>query len=283
MLSGRTVFYYISNHIKALDNGDCIMPEVSVRGRRLAYEVQPVGLDKSSLSVVFIHGSGGDREDWRAQLDGLPQVANVIALELPGHGESDPPGEATVEAYAHWVTDFVDAMGLQAVMLVGCSLGSAITQWIALFAPKTWLVGIGLVGAGARLRVHPAFLDGLRQDKQKALAMLSDFCLSPATGEPIRERLREKYLKTSAELVHGDLSACNEFDVMDSVHKVRLPTWILVGEDDRLTPVKYARYLHETIEGSRLGVVPQAGHLVMMERPEEFNRLLAEFLTELNG
>jgi len=259
------------------------MPEVYVKGRRLAYEVQPVGLDKSSLSVVFIHGSGGDREDWRAQLDGLPQVANVIALELPGHGESDPPGEATVEAYAHWVTDFVDAMGLQAVMLVGCSLGSAITQWIALFAPKTWLAGIGLVGAGARLRVHPAILDGLRQDKQQALAMLSDFCLSPATGEPIRERLREKYLKTSAELVHGDLSACNEFDVMDSVHKVRLPTWILVGEDDRLTPVKYARYLHETIEGSRLGVVPQAGHLVMMERPEEFNRLLAEFLTELNG
>ncbi len=259
------------------------MPQVSVRGRRLAYEVQPVGLDKSSLTVVFIHGSGGDREDWRAQLDGLPQVANVIALELPGHGESDPPGEATVEAYAQWVADFVDAMDLQTVMLVGCSLGSAITQWIALFSPKTWLVGIGLVGAGARLRVHPAFLEGLRQDKQKALAMLSDFCLSPATGEPLRERLREKYLKTSAELVHGDLSACNEFDVMDSIHKLRLPTWILVGEDDQLTPVKYARYLHEVIAGSRLGIVPQAGHLVMMERPEEFNRLLAEFLPELNG
>jgi len=259
------------------------MPQVSVRGRRLAYEVQPVGLDKSSLTVVFIHGSGGDREDWRAQLDGLPQVANVIVLELPGHGESDPPGEATVEAYAQWVADFVDVMDLQTVMLVGCSLGSAITQWIALFSPKTWLVGIGLVGAGARLRVHPAFLEGLRQDKRKALAMLSDFCLSPATGEPLRERLREKYLKTSAELVHGDLTACNEFDVMDSIHKLRLPTWILVGEDDQLTPVKYARYLHEVIAGSRLGVVPQAGHLVMMERPEEFNRLLAEFLPELNG
>ena len=195
------------------------MPEVSVRGRRLAYEVQPVGLDKSSLSVVFIHGSGGDREDWRAQLDGLQQVGNIIALELPGHGESDPPGEATVKAYAQWTADFVDAMGLEKVVLVGCSLGSAITQWIALFNPKPWLVGIGLVGAGARLRVHPALLDGLRQDKEKALAMLSDFCLSPATGEPLRERLNEKYLKTPAELVHGDLSACNEFDVMDSIRE----------------------------------------------------------------
>ncbi|MGO9569528.1 MAG: alpha/beta fold hydrolase [Desulfomonilaceae bacterium] len=259
------------------------MPEVSIRGRRLAYEVRPVDLDKSSLSVVFIHGSGGDREDWCAQLNGLSDVANVIALELPGHGASEPPGESTVEAYAQWVTDFVDALGLQKVVLVGCSLGSAITQRIALFTPNAWLVGIGLVGAGARLRVHPAFLEGLRQDKQKALAMLSDFCLSPTTGEPLRERLREKYLETSAELVRGDLSACNEFDVMNSIHEVRLPTWILVGADDQLTPVKFSRFLHEAIEGSRLAVVPQAGHLVMIERPEEFNRLLTEFLTELKG
>ncbi len=259
------------------------MPEVSVRGQRLAYEVQPLELDKSSLSVVFIHGSGGDREDWRAQLDGLSGAANVMALELPGHGASDPPGETTVDAYAQWVTDFIEALGLQKVMLVGCSLGSAITQWIALFTPQPWLVGIGLVGAGARLRVHPAVLEGLRQDPDKALAMLSDYCLSPASEGPLREILRDKYIKTSAELVHGDLSACDKFDVMNSIHKVRLPTWILVGEDDQLTPVKYARYLHETIEGSRLAVVPRAGHLAMMEKPEEFNRLLAEFLTELKG
>jgi pimeloyl-ACP methyl ester carboxylesterase len=259
------------------------MPEVSVRGRRLAYEVQPKDLDKSSLSVVFIHGSGGDREDWAGQLDGLPKVANVVILELPGHGQSDPPGETTVKAYAQWVADFVDALGLQKVVLVGCSLGSAITQWIALFNPKPWLVGIGLVGAGARLRVHPAFLEGLKKDEQKALAMLSDFCLSAATGQPLRDSLKEKFEKISADLVHGDLSACNEFDVMDNIGKLRLPTWILVGADDQLTPAKYARYLHEAIEGSRLAVVPQAGHLAMMEKPEEFNRLLAEFLTELKA
>ncbi len=259
------------------------MPEVSVGGRRLAYEAQPVDLDKSRLSVVFVHGSGGDKEDWRAQLDGLSGVANVIALELPGHGASDPPGETSVEAYAQAVADFIDALGLEKVVLVGCSLGSAITQWIALFTPKPWLLGIGLVGAGARLRVHPAVLEGLKTDEQKALAMLSEFCLSGATGESLRDSLREKYITISADLVHGDLSACNEFDVMASIHNVRLPTWILVGEDDQLTPVKYARYLHEAIQGSRLAIVPQAGHLAMMERPEEFNRLLAEFLTELKG
>lgn len=257
------------------------MPEMFVRGRRLAYEAQPVDWDKSSLSVIFIHGSGGDREDWRGQLDGLSGVANIIALELPGHGASDPPGETSVEAYAQWVCDFVDALGLQRVFLVGCSLGSAITQWIALFNPKSWLVGIGLVGAGARLRVHPALLEGLKNNDPNMLAMLSDFSVSGSTGEPLREKLKEKYANISAELVHGDLSACDRFDVMNSIGKLRLPTWILVGEDDKLTPAKYARYLHEAIEGSHLAIIPQAGHLSMMEKPEEFNRLLAEFLTNL--
>jgi pimeloyl-ACP methyl ester carboxylesterase len=236
--------------------------------------------DKSALAVVFIHGSGGDREDWRGQLDGLSECATIIALELPGHGSSEPPGESTVPAYAQWVLDFIAAMGLEKVVLVGCSLGSAITQWIAL-SPPSWLSAIGLVGAGARLKVHPAILDGLLQDEEKAMAVMADFTLSPSANKALRERLGEKLHKTSAKLIHADLSACNEFDVMERVGGISLPTWILVGEDDRLTPVKYSRFLHDAINGSRLAVIPGAGHMAMLEKPDVFNMLLADFLGEL--
>jgi pimeloyl-ACP methyl ester carboxylesterase len=257
------------------------MPEVFISGRRLAYEAQPVNFHRSALSVLFIHGSGGDREDWRRQLEGLSGVATMIALELPGHGASDPPGESTVPAYVRWVVDFVETLGLQKVMLVGCSLGSAIVQWIAL-SPEPWLAAVGLVGAGARLKVLPAFLDGLRQEgnQHKYLEMLTEFCLSPSTGEPLRSALREKYLNTSPELVCGDLLACNEFDVTGKIGDISLPTWIVVGEDDKLTPVKYAEFLHEHISGSRLSVIRGAGHLVMMEKPKEFNELLGQFLVD---
>ncbi len=256
------------------------MPDISIRGRRLAYEAQPVNYDKAALAVVFIHGSGGDREDWRGQLDGLSKRVTVIALELPGHGLSEPPGESTVPAYSRWVVDFVEAMRLEKVMLVGCSLGSAITQWIALSCP-VWLSAIGLVGAGARLRVHPAFLDGLLNDPEKALEGLNDYSLSPASGNALRRRMADKFRQTSPKLIHGDLSACNEFDVMDRVGQISLPTWILVGEDDRLTPVKYAKFLHEAIPRSTLEVLAAAGHMAMVEKPEEFNRLLADFLDQL--
>ncbi len=258
------------------------MPDVFISGRRLAYEAQPVHFHPSALSVLFIHGSGGDREDWRRQLEGLSGVATMIALELPGHGDSDPPGECSVPAYVRWVVDFVENLGLQKVMLVGCSLGSAIVQWIAL-SPKPWLAGVGLVGAGARLKVLPAFLDGLCQEgeQDKYLEMLSEFCLSPSTGEPLRTALAEKYRNTPPQLVCGDLLACNEFDVIQRVGEISLPTWIVVGEDDRLTPEKYARFLHEHISASRLSVIRGAGHLAMMEKPKEFNELLGQFLVDV--
>ncbi|MBM3298616.1 MAG: alpha/beta hydrolase [Deltaproteobacteria bacterium] len=258
------------------------MPEINVRGRLLAYGVEPSSFDRSSLATVFIHGTGGDRDDWKYQLSGLSPIATMIALELPGHGASSGPGEASVPEFAKWVVEFVEALGLEKVVLVGCSLGSAITQTIALAAPP-WLKGIGLVGSGARLRVHPMFLDGLRSaENLGALKVLAEFCLSPAAGESVIEALREKMAGLSAEQVYNDLFACNEFDVMDRVKHIALPAWILVGEDDKLTPVKYSQYLHKEIPGSTLVIVPEAGHLAMAEKPELFNSSFEQFLYDSN-
>ncbi len=245
----------------------------------MEYEAQPSDVDRSLLTVLFLHGTGGDREDWRRQLDASNVPGTRVALELPGHGKSEPPGESTIAAYAAWVCDFVEALGFKRVMLVGNSLGSAITQWIAL-SPPPWLAAIGLVGAGARLRVHPAFVEGILQDREKALIGLAQWALSAAPDPALHEEVREKFQRASAELIHGDLSACNEFDVISQIGAVALPTWIVVGSDDMLTPLKYSTFLHEAIKGSVLTVIPAAGHLVMMEKPAEFNGRLAAFIAE---
>jgi pimeloyl-ACP methyl ester carboxylesterase len=262
--------------------GEFPVAELLVRGRRLGYEMAPEDGDPEAVSLVFIHGTGGDRQDWRAQLDGLSTVATVVALELPGHGKSDPPGEATVPAYAEWVSELIERLGLKRVILAGCSLGSAITLWLAL-NPPLWLIGIGLVGAGARLRVHPSLLDGLLEDKAKAASLLADYCFSSATGEELRRTVDEKYIDQPTELLHGDLAACNQFDVIQRLGEIALPTCIIVGEDDRLTPVKYSTLLHEAIGGSLLHVIPRAGHLVMIEQPEAFNRAVSTFVMNTFG
>lgn len=256
------------------------MPEVMIRGRKIGFGAQPEVFDPSGLAMVFIHGTGGDRDDWKAQLEGLSDRMTVIALELPGHGASEAPGESTVPAYAEWVAEFVEILGLKKVVVVGNSLGSAVTLWLALY-PAAWLVGIGLVGSGARLRVHPSFVEGVLRDKEKALEMLADFALSGEPDPAVRAAVKEKFSANSPETIHGDLAACNEFDVMASLSQISLPAVIVVGEEDRLTPVKYSQFLHDALPGSRLTVIPKAGHLVMMERPTEFNACMSEFVSSL--
>lgn len=256
------------------------MPEVLVRGRRLAYGVEPLDYLGTSPAVVFVHGSGGDREDWRGQLDGLASTVTAIALELPGHGSSEPPAETSVQAYADWVVGFVEALSLERVVLVGCSLGSAIAQQIAL-SPRPWLKAIGLVGAGARLRVLPAVLEGLLTQPESTVGMMGKMCLSPTASGAIQQRVLEGLATKPPALIHGDFTACDGFDVMQRVHEIDLPTCIIVGADDRLTPVKYSEFLRDKISGSRLHVIPGAGHLVMVEKPDDFNRFLKKFLQDI--
>lgn len=254
------------------------MPDILAKGTLLSYAVEPEEINPLDLIIVFIHGSGGDGQDWKYQLTGLSRMASIIALDLPGHGGSPPPAPERVEEHAQCVMDFVDALGLRKVMLVGCSLGSAITLSVALSEPS-WLTAIGLVGAGARLRVLPALLEGLKAHPDMALAMLADFCLSPGSARELHEEIRQKLLAATADIVHKDLSACDRFDVMNRLGEISLPAWIIVGQDDRLTPVKYAQYLNRGISSSTLTLVPGAGHLVMIEQPESFNDSLARFLS----
>lgn len=253
------------------------MPFVRIEGRSIAYGVTPESFNPDALAAVFLHGSGGDRSDWRFQLEAPGSNHVAIALELPGHGLSDKPGESDVRKYADWTEAVVDALGLTRVVLVGCSLGSAITQTIAV-NPKPWLKGIVLVGAGARLRVMPELLKALLEKSQKALENLGAYCLSGSAPDELKSIIREKYLTADPLLIHGDLSACDKFDMIKQVGSIKLPTSIIVGAQDVLTPVKYSEFLNREIGGSELTVIDRAGHLVMLEQPQAFNAAIQKFL-----
>jgi pimeloyl-ACP methyl ester carboxylesterase len=256
------------------------MRDIRVHGKRLTYDCSRNGERSPNLTLVLLHGSGGDREDWQAQVSGIGDGLSVVALDLPGHGASDAPGERSVAEYAAWVDEFVEALALERVMVAGCSLGSAIALWLAV-DPKPWLKAIGIVGGGARLRVHPTFLDGLLSDAPKAAGDLTEYCLSPGVDEDLRRKVSEKLVKAAPEPLHGDLSACNEFDIMDRLGKITVPAWIAVGEHDRLTPPKYATFLATALPGAALCVFPECGHLSMLEQPELFNREIVEFISGL--
>jgi pimeloyl-ACP methyl ester carboxylesterase len=88
-------------------------------------------------------------------------------------------------------------------------------------------------------------------------------------------------LKVKPEVAYGDFIACDRFDRMNDVQKITCKTLIVVGADDRMTPVKYSQYLHEKIVNSSLVVIPDAGHNVMLEKHREFNAAVEAFLDSL--
>jgi pimeloyl-ACP methyl ester carboxylesterase len=227
--------------------------------------------------LVFIHGAGGTHRVWRYQTFAFPESA---ALDLPGHPKGI--GYNTIAEYAEFVTKTIAERELRSVVLVGHSMGGAITIEIALVRPA-FLRGIVLVGSGARLRVTPIIKDQVIRDYAHAAEVIAQWAYSPKSDAKLRKASIQELLEVPAEVTYGDFQACDRFDRMNEIARIDLPTLIVCGEDDALTPVKYSQYMKERIPNARIVIIPGAGHSVMLEKPEELNNVLRSFLAEIGS
>ena len=237
------------------------------------------GADRSD-ALVLIHGSGDSARCWDGVLQRLGNLpAHVIALDLPGHGAriAEPALAPTVDACAAWVRDQLRAERIERAVLAGHSLGSAIVLQLAITHPDLTSHAV-LIGSGARLRVLPDLLERARTDPPGTIAQLVR--MGHATEHDAFARASLAALAPSASwALANDLQACDCFDVIGQLEAVRVPTSILVGDQDRLTPPKYAQYLAAHIHGAHLTVVPGAGHYLMAEAPDEVARVLRDALS----
>jgi len=218
-------------------------------------------------SLLFLHGAGGTHRHWGNQVRGLRDFT-LVALDLPGHGRSKGEGRQTIEGYADLVAEFMAALALESPTVVGHSMGGAIALELALrFGER--LGGLVLVGTGARLRVMPSLLEGLRGEFESTVDLLCHYAYGPSASEEMVRLGREEMLAMGPEVLWGDFLACDGFDVMGRLDEVRLPTLVICGEKDQLTPLKYSQFLVDHIPGARLVTIPEAGHMVMLEKPQE--------------
>lgn len=259
------------------------MPFVNVKGAAIHYALgAPLTLARGP-TVVFVHGAGGAQEQWRFQLRNLGSRRNTLAVDLRGHGESQGDGSRTIEDYRDFVRDLLDALGITRTVLAGHSMGGGIVQSFALTYPDR-LAALVLVGTGARLRVHPDIFASVRRgDMEEAGRLISRWAYSQAALPATLAQGAEAFAKNKASILEGDFLACDAFDVMQEISAIQVPTLVICGEDDRLTPMKYAQFLQQGIPRARLATVPGAGHMVMLEKPMELNRILTAFLEEHLG
>jgi len=230
-------------------------------------------------ALICIHGAGGTHAHWGYQLRDLSDIAQVYLPDLPGHGHSPPPGRASVAGYSAVLLDLMDACGLERALLAGHSMGGAIALWTALSAPAR-VAGLGLVGTGARLRVAPAILGGFEGDIPATIRLIVDYSYAPTTPAALLEQAEASYAEADPAAFRDDFVACDAFDVLARLDEIRCPTTIVCGTEDRLTPPKYSQALRDRIAGATLTLVPNAGHMVMIEQPAAVSESLRGLLRE---
>ena len=226
--------------------------------------------------MFFIHGPGGTHRVWEPQIEFFK---DAVAIDLPGHEVG--VGKRTIDEYVEEVKRFCDERGLKNIVMVGHSMGGAIAQKFALDHPE-YLRAIVLVCTGAKLRVTTVIFDKIERNYDEAVELVMELSFSDEARREIKEKAAGEMKKISAEVTYGDFEACDRFNVMDRVKEIKVPTLIVCGLEDRLTPLEYSEYLKDNIPNSKLETIVGAGHMVMLEKPEEFNQRLEKFVKELD-
>ncbi len=245
------------------------------------FEEHPVyyaaqGAGAAGAPLLLIHGVGGGYLHWPPHLRRLPGRP-VYAIDLPGHGRSSGPGLATIVDFVHLVSAWVDALGVDTCVLAGHSLGSALALSWALEQPAR-VAALVLVGAGPRLRVDTALLNLLQSDFAAATARIAYLSYGPT----VRADQREIYLRhlrtVNPAVLYNAFAACNEFDATARLAAVTMPTLILAGASDRMTPPALASELQAGITGATLQILPNTGHMIPIEQPQATRDAIAAFL-----
>jgi len=256
------------------------VPLRRLKNHNVAHRAWPEQFDPQRSTIVMIHGAGGRSGIWNAQLRPLGRNFNAIALDIPGHGGTPSNSCTEIGEYAHWLVELLGSCFGHPVVLMGHSMGGAICQEAALRAPEK-VKALVLVATAARLRVAPAFLEGLNNDFDATVDLIIKYAYS-SSAQPLMLAEGANLMKQAGqEVLYNDFSACDRFDIRNKVSNIQIPTLIICGSEDKLTPPSLGRKLKENIKDSNMIEIPGAGHMVMIEAWRPFNEAVLKFVTGL--
>ena len=229
--------------------------------------------------IVLIHGAGGTHLFWPPAIRRLSGY-QVYALDLPGHGKSYGRGLQSISAYSAVVLKWMAAIGIHRAVFIGHSMGSAISLLLALDHPEQ-VSALALFGGGARLQVSQILLDSTSNPTtfNNAVAKIVQWSFSPNSSPRLKELASQRMAETRPSVLHGDFLACNEFNESGRIANISQPTLVLCGLEDKMTPPHYSKLLANNIPNAHLEIVPDAGHMVMLEQPQLVAGAIEEFLS----
>jgi 3-oxoadipate enol-lactonase len=259
-----------------------------VNGFQMSYE----DTGGAGVPLVLIHGYPLDHTMWAEQLRELSLVARVIAPDLRGCGDSElPSGDVSMDVYADDIRMLLDVLEIPRAVIVGLSMGGYITfAFYRQYASRVRALVL------ADTRANPDSPEGKRgRDdsivlaREKGAGAIADKLIPLLLAQTTREKnsmlthfLHTMLARHSVASIIAQLGALRDRpDSTSTLAQISVPTLIVVGSEDVITPVASSEAMRDGIRGSQMSVIPGAGHMSNMEKPELFNRRVAEFLRTL--
>ncbi|MGE0825675.1 MAG: alpha/beta fold hydrolase [Candidatus Binatia bacterium] len=229
--------------------------------------------------LLYLHGAGSNGHFAHKLLDILSAKHSPLSFDYPGHGRSSGTESLkSVTAYSDFAYAFWKKLGIRPAVLIGHSMGGAIAMDLALRHPDM-VDSLVLTCTAPKFNIPDDRL-AIWEQVMKGRAgqpFTKDSC-SPATPMNIVQEGWGEQIKTDPRVRYFDLVACREVDLTAKLGDIRKPTLVLAGQDDTATPVAQSEQLRDGIPGAKLTVIPQAGHWLPLEKPQEACEAITSFL-----
>ncbi len=241
--------------------------------------------------IVFLHGFPHHRGLWSAQLDGLMDRARCIAPDLRGFGESSAAAPWSMDQYADDLATLLDALRVERTVVCGLSMGGyvAMAFWRRHRSRVRGLVLMDTRAGGDSPEGRARRDEMIAMARARGSAAVADAMITGMVGKRTREKCPEvvdavhrMLERAPVEGVIGALQALRDRpDSTSTLGTIDVPTLVVVGDEDVLTPPSESALLHAAIRGSRFERIAGAGHVSNVERPAAVNHVLSEFLSSL--
>jgi pimeloyl-ACP methyl ester carboxylesterase len=246
---------------------------------KVGFRTGESGLIPGRPTLILIHGAGGSSQSFLPQIRSLDGHINILALDLPGHGITPGPGRPSISSYAKWVQEILSGPAFDSFWLAGHSMGGAIALEMSLLFSKK-IQGLILLATGATLAVSSKIITGLQEHPHQTIEKIIQWSYAQGTPSQILAQSVQLMEQTPNSIILEDFKACNQFQRRNEISGINIPTLILVGDQDIMTPPDCSRFLQKEIPLSKLAIVPGAGHMVMLEKHQEVNQSIKEFILQ---
>ena len=262
-----------------------------VKGKRVFATTGGKPFDNSKPAVIFLHGSGLDHTFWglHSRFFAFRRYA-VLVPDLPGHTHSAGPALETIEAMADWLHDVVEALDVANISLVAHSQGCLIALEYAARYPQR-LRSVSLIASGLATPVNDALLEAARNDPAAAVEMMlgwgfgsaGHFHQGPIPGNSMVAGGRKVMFGNAPNELATDLKACNDYaGGVAAAGKIQGPVQVIVAGKDRMAPRRATTELIEHLTNPEVSVIPQSGHMIPQEAPNQCRTLLRDFIFSFN-